>query len=62
MLIRNGLWGVETAKTWLLSYEWGAAIANTIEDNPDPRRRVAWICMVMDMQAAMQKPEISSVL
>ena len=38
---------------WLLNYEWGPAIADTIEDFPDPRRRVAWIRMVMDMKAVM---------
>jgi hypothetical protein len=53
MLIRTGLWSLEDSKSWLLNYEWGAAIAGTIEDHPEPRRRVAWICMVMDMEAVL---------
>ena len=53
MLIRTGLWSLEEAKLWLRNYDWGAVIADTIEEHPEPRRRVAWICMVMDMEAVM---------
>lgn len=34
MLIRNGLWSVEPAKTWLLGYEWRAAIATPLRTAP----------------------------
>ena len=53
MQIRIGLWSLEAAKSWLRNYEWGEAIACTIEENPDPLRRMAWICMVMDMEAVL---------
>ena len=53
MLIRTGLWTVEAAKSWLLNYEWGEAIANTLEDNPSPLRQAAWVSMIMDMEAVM---------
>jgi hypothetical protein len=51
MLIRTGLWSLESAKSWLANYEWGAAIASTLEENPDTRRQTAWVCMVMDLEA-----------
>ena len=53
MLIRTGLWTLEAAKSWLRNYEWGNAIANTIDENADPRREAAWICMVMDIEAVV---------
>ena len=53
MQIRTGLWSLEAAKSWLRNYEWGEAIACTIEDNPDPLRQMDWICMVMDMEAVL---------
>ena len=53
MLIRTGLWSLEAAKSWLRNYEWGEAIASMIEENAEPRRQMAWICMVMDMEAVL---------
>lgn len=66
MLIRTGLWSLEAAKSWLRNYEWGQAIASKIEENPEPPREEAWICMVMDMEALVsdsdpnRSPEMSS--
>ena len=40
MQIRTGLWSLEAAKSWLRSFEWGEAIACTIEENPDPLRQI----------------------